>query len=174
MKIQMIGIQGSGKSTIGKEIAAYLGFSFYTMSDLIKKAVADEDEFVTSKYSTQCINAGRLAPDSVINYLLESIEEPDYVMDGYIRTPQQCNDFCKDATSDDYIIELQISEELAISRMTARNRDDDTPEAIARRISIFNKNIQSIKYNIYNVHHVQVESTSSVKQNVLNVVRHIK
>lgn len=44
-KIILVGMPGSGKSTLGKELAAQLGFSFYDLDDLIEEregvAVAD-------------------------------------------------------------------------------------------------------------------------------------
>jgi adenylate kinase family enzyme len=174
MKIQMIGIQGSGKSTIGKEVAKALGLPFYTMSDLIRNAVHDADVMVISQYTINDINEGRLAPDSVINYLLKSIKEDSYVMDGYIRTAQQCSDFCSTGTINDYIVQLTIPEELAISRMFARNRPDDTPHAIKRRIGIFNENITDIKNSIFNVNYVVSSSHLMFEVNVKAVLDQIQ
>jgi adenylate kinase len=169
MKIQFIGMQGSGKSTQAKLLAKSLNIPFYGLSDLLREYLKNNDEFVSKHYSIESINNGYLAPDVVINYLVDQISDDDYVMEGYLRTPGQAESFCENAGYNDFIFDLYIPEELAIDRMMKRGRKDDNPDAIKRRLRLYEKNSKEINKNIKkhinnNYHVMRLDSSAEAKK----------
>lgn len=141
MKIVLIGIQGSGKSTQGNLLSQKLGVPFLSSGDIFRKLAKEETEL--GKYITSVMNSGLLIPDNkTIEIVKEYLQRPEYkngyIIDGFPRTIMQAEMFVRGLDSAVY---LKISDKEALRRLSLRNnsqgRPDDTKEAITKRIELF-------------------------------------
>lgn len=163
MNIILLGPSGSGKGVQAKLLVEKFGFEYLVMSDLLKKSWEvrpDVKEIMTK---------GGFVPNEVTFEILKDFfgdRVPDNILfDGYPRSIEQYNLFKtwlleKDAKMD-LVIDLEVSQEELIKRLSARRldpitgkiynlitdkppvdidlnslvqRDDDKPEAIAKRL----------------------------------------
>ena len=150
MYILILGAPGSGKGTQGKILAQRLGLPKITTGDLIRKAMQDGTplglEF--KKYYDE----GKLVPDSIIlGMIKDELARPEAkngaIFDGFPRTAAQAE--LVDKTLGErgqrlnHILLLDVTEDELVRRMRARSqvegRPDDTPEAIATRLQIYQR-----------------------------------
>ena len=150
MFILILGAPGSGKGTQGKILAERLGFPKITTGDLIRKAMQDGTplglEF--KKYYDE----GKLVPDTIIlGMIKDELDRPEAtngaILDGFPRTAAQAA--LVDKTLGErgqrlnHILLLDVTEDELVRRMSARaqveGRPDDTPEAIATRLQVYQR-----------------------------------
>ena len=92
----------------------------------------------------ELLSKGEFAPTPiVINAVKERLQKPDaqkgYIFDGFPRSVQQAEMMEKANIEDDHVINLQVSEEEVIRRLTARGRADDKPEIIKNRLKVYER-----------------------------------
>lgn len=141
MKLILIGIQGSGKSTQGNILSQKLSIP-YLSSGHIFRDIAKEKTPI-ARYIKETMNAGFLIPDGktleiVVEYLARPEYKAGYVLDGFPRTVPQAEAFSNGA---DKVIYLKVSDREALWRLSDRNeegvREDDTLKALRKRIELF-------------------------------------
>ncbi len=139
MKIILIGIQGSGKSTQGNLLSKELGIPYLSTGHIFRQLAQEDTDL--GKYIKETMNAGYLIPDEktleiVTEYLGRPEYEKGYILDGFPRTLTQAESFQNGINK---VMYLKISDEEALRRISLRNsgRADDTKEAIKRRIELF-------------------------------------
>lgn len=137
MNILLAGVQGSGKGTQGKKLSKYLKIPHISVGDVIKSHL-EKDSKIIYPYTWEEYNQGKLATDetmfNVLSHELKSSKaKKGFILDGFPRTSNQqqyvANNFLIDVC-----IQLDIPDDIVISRLTKRGRVDDTPKAIKRRI----------------------------------------
>ena len=150
MFILILGAPGSGKGTQGKILAERLGLPKITTGDLIRKAMQDGTplglEF--KKYYDE----GKLVPDTIIlGMIKDELNRPDAkngaILDGFPRTAAQAElvdrTLAEHGQRLNHILLLDVTEDELVRRMRARSqvegRPDDTPEAIATRLQIYQR-----------------------------------
>jgi adenylate kinase len=119
MKLVFIGKPGSGKGTQAKVIANKLDILHISTGDLLRGARKESREVIRS-----FIDSGKFVPDELmIKILKNKLEEPDaqngFILDGFPRTLPQAEELEK-LFKIDNIIEIHISDEEAIKRMSGR------------------------------------------------------
>jgi len=142
MKIVLIGIQGSGKSTQGSLLQKELNVSYLSTGHIFR-AIAKEHTPL-GRYIKEIMNAGFLIPDDktleiVASYLSRPEYEKGYILDGFPRTVNQADSF---SNGIDYVIYLKVSDKEALWRLSLRNdgaREDETFTAIHKRIALFHE-----------------------------------
>lgn len=142
MNIIIAGIQGAGKGTHGTHLAGMLKIPHISFGDAIHKHLIDKTG-VADPYTLDDYNSGTLAPDNtlfnVANYELKpSRVKEGFILDGFPRTPGQ-HQFVSNNYRIDVCIVLDIPDEVAVKRLMARGRIDDTEKGIAHRLDQFKK-----------------------------------
>ena len=142
MKIILIGIQGSGKSTQGNLLVEKLHIPYLSTGHIFREMAKEKTPL--GRYIKETMNAGYLIPDGktvkiVEEYLKKSEYQSGYIMDGFPRTPQQAKKF---ENGIDHVFYLKVSDREALWRLAYRSgdgRDDETLPAILKRIELFHK-----------------------------------
>lgn len=139
MKIILIGIQGSGKSTQGNLLSQKLNISYLSTGHIFREIAKEKTPF--GRYVKETLNSGILIPDSktleiVNDYLSRDEYKKGYILDGFPRTVKQAEDF---KNGIDYVIYLNVSDKEALWRLSYREeeREDETLLALRKRIELF-------------------------------------
>jgi adenylate kinase len=142
----MLGKQGAGKGTQGERIAAHYGIVHLSTGDLFRAQAEGGTEF--GRRAKQYMDRGELVPDEIVIGLVQECLEPGgplsdgFVLDGFPRTREQAEaleEILADQDPLDLVINLQVPTHIVIARMLARGRDDDTEEAISRRLELYDR-----------------------------------
>lgn len=141
MKIILIGIQGSGKSTQGNLLSEKLGIPYLSTGHIFREIAKEKTPF--GRYVKETLNAGVLIPDDktleiVDDYLSRDEYKNGYILDGFPRTVKQAESF-KNGIS--YVFYLNVSDREALWRLSYREdeRDDETLLALRKRIELFHE-----------------------------------
>lgn len=174
MRILIHGPQGSGKSSVGKALADHLKIPFIG-AGLVFRHVSEKSRFyeILHTYMSQ----GELVPNSIAGRIFENAvhhiaPNNTYVLDSWMRDMEQLKHFDPDPT---HVVVLNISRDTSKKRILGRRicestgemyniyyntpeelaeckgeliqRDDDTEEALDKRLDIYyNDTMQVIEY----------------------------
>lgn len=173
-KILLIGSQGSGKGTQAELLSKNLNIPPISMGQLLRDEIAKGSEFgikfdailhagelVSDEDAAQVLQARLMQPDT----------KDGYILDGYPRNYSQFKAFDFDQPT--HMLVLDIPKEESVRRLAGRltcnkcakvyrvsqghyaddncvcggilfQRDDDTPEAIARRLQVYEEDTQPV------------------------------
>jgi len=145
MKLILVGIQGSGKSTQGNLLSKKLKIPYLSTGHIFRQIAKEHTSL--GRYIKETMTAGFLIPDEKTNeivseYLSRPEYEKGYIMDGYPRTLAQAKAF---KNGIDKVIYLDVSDKEALWRLAYRTgdngdvREDETIVAIRKRIELFHK-----------------------------------
>jgi len=142
MKLVLIGIQGSGKSTQGNLLSKQLHIPYLSTGHIFRDIAKEQTSL--GRYIKETMNAGLLIPDDktidIVNeYLSRAEYHKGYILDGFPRTVTQAEKFRNNV---DKVIYIKIPEKDALWRLLHRNdstRGDETLPALKKRIELFNK-----------------------------------
>jgi adenylate kinase len=141
MKIILIGIQGSGKSTQGVLLSKELGIPYLSTGHIFRDLAKEKTPL--GREIKLIMNAGVLISDQktlsiVSEYLSRPEYEKGYIIDGFPRTLNQVENFSNGV---DKVFYIKISDKEALWRIAGREdvREDETLLAIRRRIDSFHK-----------------------------------
>ena len=151
MNILLLGPQGSGKGTQAKRIKAMYGVAHIATGDMIRE-IKEQDTDVGRELKL-VYDRGDLVSDDLMIRMIESRLSrgdtlPGFVLDGFPRTMPQAE------ALDELLLELSRTLDIVfafhvpdtqdlVERMRKRaaeeNRSDDTPEAIERRLELYER-----------------------------------
>ena len=145
MKIILIGIQGSGKSTQGNLLSKKLKIPYLSTGHIFREIAKEKTHL--GRHIKEIMNAGFLIPDmKTVHIVSEYLKKPEYqngyILDGFPRTLEQVEKF---ENGVDKVVHLKVSDKEALWRLSYRNgdngqeREDETLAAIRRRIELFHK-----------------------------------
>ncbi len=122
MNIIIIGAAGSGKSTQTARLKSKVGIPTISIGDIFRKEIQDDTEL--GKNIKQYVDSGRLVPNgTVIEVIKDRISKPDcstgFILDGFPRTIEQARTLDK-IVKIDAVINLKITQELIVKRLSAR------------------------------------------------------
>jgi len=148
MNLIILGPQGSGKGTQAKIIAEKYGLTHISTGALIRQEVETGSDF--GKTLQQKINNGELISDSELFSILEKAplsQGNGFILDGTPRNIFQAkeleNVFAKVGVNIDRVILLTLPHDESIARLIKRasleHRQDDNPEAIQKRLDLYNQ-----------------------------------
>jgi adenylate kinase len=150
LDLLLLGVQGSGKGTQAKRLAAEYGLEHLSTGDMLRQAIADGTEL--GRRVKPILESGELVPDDLmIELIRERLQSPDaadgFILDGFPRTMAQADALDEMLSEIDrplaVVLELQVPDDVAIQRLRKRaveeGRSDDTPEAITNRIDLYHR-----------------------------------
>lgn len=143
LHLVIFGRQGAGKGTQSQRIVDAYGVVHVSTGDMLRAAIAAETELGLA--AQKIMDAGGLVDDdTMIGIVGERLSEADIVergvlLDGFPRTPAQADELVRilGDRSMNAAVNLEVSVEEVTARMIERGRDDDTPEAIAKRLGLY-------------------------------------
>ena len=171
-RIIMIGGPGSGKSTYSEIITKKLGIPHIYTGDMMRK-LAQQDTPDGRKVK-ELLSKGEFAPlDIVIKAVKERVSQSDakngYVFDGFPRNVIQANKMKEEGIGYDYVINLQVSEEEVIKRLTARGRADDKPEIIKNRIKVYHRETAPL-LNYFKNEIINIKAEGGTPESIANEI----
>ena len=145
MRLVILGRQGSGKGTQAVRISEAFGCIHISTGDMLRAAVSAGTEL--GRQADAVMKSGGLVGDDIMNGIVaERLGAADVMasgvlLDGFPRTADQADALericAEQGVALDMAINLDVPVELVTERMLARQREDDTPEAIERRLSLY-------------------------------------
>ncbi|KXK09058.1 MAG: Adenylate kinase [Microgenomates bacterium OLB22] len=166
MRLSLLGIQGSGKTTQAKLLSNVLGIPHLSIGQLLRTFA--EGDTAEAKQVKEAIDAGQLLSDEfTIRFVKQHLTGPDYangfVIDGFPRTVGQAREFLD---SLDYLIHIELDEKEALWRLAGRveDRDDTSLSAVYERIKLF-KEVTTPVIEVFRVANklIQIDGTSSIE-----------
>ena len=155
MNLLVLGPQGSGKGTQAKRISAAHGIPHVSTGDMFRAAVGARTEL--GRQVEPILASGDLVPDDLTVALIrERLSEQDardgFVLDGFPRNLAQAEALdgmlAEIGRGLDAVLFFDLSDELAVERIRGRaldeGRDDDSPDAIARRLAIYHEQTEPV------------------------------
>lgn len=142
MKLVLLGIQGSGKSTQGNLLSRQLRIPYLSTGHIFREIA--KEKTTLGRYIKETVNSGLLIPDEktiqiVNDYVSRKEYSKGYILDGFPRTTNQAEAFKNNV---DKVIYLEVPDKEAIYRLVYRNdsaRQDETLPALKKRIELFHK-----------------------------------
>lgn len=142
MKIILIGMPGSGKSTQGNLLSKKLKIPYLSTGHIFRDIAKEHTPI--GRNVKLVMNAGLLISDAktlqiVSEYLSRPVYKKGYILDGFPRTLGQAQKFKNGV---DKVIYLKVSDKEILWRLAYRDdggREDDTLLAIRKRIEVFHK-----------------------------------
>lgn len=148
MKLILVGIQGSGKSTQGNILSEKLNIPYLSSGHIFREM--SKEKTPLGRYIKETMNAGFLIPDDktleiVIEYLSHPEYTTGYILDGFPRTVPQAEAFPNGVEK---VIYLRVSDKEALWRLAGRDddgiREDNTLKALMKRIAEFHTKTEPV------------------------------
>jgi adenylate kinase len=170
MKIVLIGIQGSGKSTQGNLLAAKLAVPYLSTGHIFRDIAKERSKL--GRYIKEVMHAGALVPDQqTITIVKEYLKRPEYangfILDGFPRTLEQAKVFTDEV---DTVIHLKVTDREALWRLSYREdlhdeRDDETLAAVRKRIELFHTvTVPVLRYFAEKKRLIEINGEQSVEE----------
>ncbi len=150
-RLIFLGPPGAGKGTQANILSEHCSVPHIATGDILRTAVADQTEL--GQKAEQYMNAGELVPDSLIlNLIRERLTQPDakegWVLDGFPRNVPQA-EFLEQLLDEinqpfDFVINLDVPDEVIISRLLKRGRKDDAEEVIRHRLDVYRQQTEPL------------------------------
>ena len=150
MRLVLLGAPGSGKGTQAARLKEHLQVPHISTGDLLRAEVAAGTPL--GKEAKDIMARGELVSDAILLGMLEDrFSRPDtrngFILDGYPRNLVQADALDKllqrIGQPMDYALQLDVDNELLIERIAGRakaeGRDDDNPESVRKRLSVYDQ-----------------------------------
>lgn len=155
MNLLVLGPQGSGKGTQAKRISAAHAVPHVSTGDMFRAAIAAGSDL--GRRVEPILASGELVPDDLTVALIrERLSAADavggFVLDGFPRNLAQAEALdamlAEIGRALDAVLFFDLTDGLAVERIRSRAvdeaREDDTPEAIARRLAIYHEQTEPV------------------------------
>lgn len=131
-RIVLFGMPGSGKSTQGQKLAAYLGYPWISTGEILRSS---KEKWVQEKLKT-----AELFDDTVIFQLLKNAinGKNNVILDGFPRNRAQTEMAVNDFGVKE-VIELVVPEEKVYARLSERGREQDNISVAKERIEDYKR-----------------------------------
>lgn len=145
--ILLFGPTGAGKSVQGQMLAARMGWKWLSTGEMLRDS--DDPEVI------RVLKSGELVSDELTYEVFEkAIQDakakkfPRTIVDGFPRTKEQAEwlaQYIKENNEQiDVVVTLEVPEHEIMNRLEKRARMEDTPETVARRMTIYRQKMYPI------------------------------
>lgn len=147
IRLVLLGRQGSGKGTQGARLAQHFSVAHISTGEMLRNAIKNQTP--VGKVVKDIIDRGQLVNDDLMGSLVKGrLGETDartrgYLLDGFPRTLPQATslDEITRVRPINVVVDLEVPRELVMERLNARRiaeqRVDDSPEAVAQRLDLY-------------------------------------
>jgi adenylate kinase len=169
--ILLYGPAGSGKSTQGKILAEKYGWKYISAGALLRQQ-AETDETLRAT-----MDRGDIVPTGIVNELVFKAVDPvgggHIVVDGYPREIEEARDLIEryGASMIATVAVIELSEEESVKRLKMRGREDDSDEAIKRRLEIYHEEMKPILefFEQQSVRIIKIDGSPSIEEVTENI-----
>ena len=181
-RLVILGNHGAGKGTQCAMLVNHYDIPHISTGDMLRAAVAEGTELGLK--AKQIMDAGDLVYDEIILGIVEErLAHPDtekgFLLDGFPRTDMQAQALTEmlAPAGIEVAIDIEVPDEVVTERMLARGRDDDTPEAIQRRLELYRAETAPL-LNFYSEQNVLVSvdglgSEEEVQDRIIHAIESI-
>ena len=150
LRLVIFGRQGAGKGTQCIRLIERYGVVHISTGDMLRAEVAADSEL--GRKAAAIMASGGLVDDETILGMArnrigrDDVKAAGFVLDGFPRTLEQAEKLMA-VLGDralDAVIDLDVPLGEVTKRMKLRARDDDTDEAIAKRLSLYEEQTQPV------------------------------
>lgn len=151
MRLVLVGPPGAGKGTQAEFLCAHYQIPHIATGDIFRaNLTAGTALGIEAK---GYMDRGDLVPDSVTNSMVESrLNQSDigngFLLDGFPRNAAQAtvlNEILKRINAPlDRVLELQLDEEEIVTRLSSRNRGDDSADVVRHRLKVYREQTSPI------------------------------
>jgi adenylate kinase len=149
-RVVMLGAPGSGKSTHAARLAERLGAEHLNLGSLFREVAAEDSD--RARAIGELVADGKLVPDEIADQIIrERLQalpaQRDYVLEGYPRNAAQADALHRvladlgQLEPQPVVVKLDTSRDELLRRLRRRRdiegRTDDSDDAIARRLEIY-------------------------------------
>lgn len=123
MKGVLLGCPGAGKGTQAQKICQIFNIPQISTGDMLRGEISSDTEL--GKTASNYMNKGNLVPDDIIiNIVRKRISQSDcengFLLDGFPRSFQQAQALRDSGVLLDFVLEIKVPDDEAISRLTGR------------------------------------------------------
>ncbi|HEY9736348.1 MAG TPA: adenylate kinase [Trichocoleus sp.] len=143
-RLIFLGPPGAGKGTQAQALAAASSVPHISTGDILRTAVAEQTEL--GQKAEHFMSAGELVPDELMLGLIRERlgyddAQPGWILDGFPRTVPQA-EFLDHLLVDiaqpyDFVVNLDVPDEVILSRLQKRGRQDDNEAVIRHRLDVY-------------------------------------
>ena len=145
--ILLFGPTGAGKSMQGQMLAVRMGWKWLSTGQMLRDSNDPEMD--------ELLKTGELISDEVIYRVFDEAVQhakennyPKIIVDGFPRTKEQAEwlaDYMEKAGEEiEQVVVLEVPESEIMKRLELRGRMEDTPETIARRMTIYRQKMYPV------------------------------
>jgi adenylate kinase len=181
VRLVILGGPGAGKGTQAQQLCSNLSIPLLALGDILRAEIAGKTDL--GKLAVPYVESGDLVPDEILikfigRRLLLSDVFNGWLLEGYPRTAFQAEelDFLLESLVQelDWAIWLKVPNEVLLSRSIERDRSDDEPEILQRRLDLFEeRTIPILEYYEYRDKLLTIngdQSPEQVQQDILKAI----
>ena len=143
-RLIFLGAPGAGKGTQAQTLALHWHIPHISTGDILRGAMKERSPLGIKAQSY--VDRGELVPDQLLLDIMEerlsqSDAQSGWILDGFPRNVNQASfleQLLQKLTQDSVrAINLDVPDEVLVSRLLSRGRADDTEEVIRRRLEVY-------------------------------------
>ena len=173
MVVLMIGAPGAGKSTQARKISAKYGIPSISLADILKtqqgqgKAMMSSDKKLNKRIAAAVDSGAMVSSETANRLIVQRIAEKDaangFILDGYPFTADDAAEFEKSLAQlhlpKPVVIDLVVSDNVALQRMEARRRADDKAGMSEPRLMDWRKQEEAILSYYPDAHKINADQS---------------